>query len=188
MRISFFRQIAGIASILCLIVACNNNGPNNETNKKVEKSRIENREEDVVIDALEINAGLKAWLKKATDMATDAELKLIARQLLEKQEKMETDLKVFADKRKFSVNAIDTVENIKLSEGRGIRWDEECADEIGDKHRQMIKRFERAQNYIENTELKNIITQYLPEFRSQLNTVNDLEARLYYESLSPIIK
>lgn len=188
MKISFFRQIAGIASILCLIAACNNNGSKNETNKKVDKSRIENREADVVIDAIEINSDLKTWLKKATNMATDAELKLIVRQILEKQEKMETDLKVFADKRNFSIDDIDTVETIKLREGRGIRWDEECADEIGDKHRQLIKRFERAQNHIENTELKNIIAQYLPVLSSQLKTVDDLEARLYYESISPIIK
>lgn len=194
MKIHFFRQFAGIVSILCLITACSNNGssdhePGDTTGKEFGKSRIENRqEEDVIVDALGINANLKAWLKEATNTATDAELKSMAGQILKEQEKMETDLKGYADKRKFTANDIDTVEVIKLIERQGIRWDTECADEIGDKHRQLIKRFERAQKRIENTELKNMLAQYLPALRSQLKGVDDVEARLYYDSMSPAIK
>lgn len=179
--------------MLCLITACDNTGSTNDkrsdtTNGKVDKSRIETREEDMVADALEISADSKAWLKEATRMATDAELKSIASQLLKEGEKMETDLKAYADKRKFSINDIDTIETVKLGERRGIQWDEECADEIGDKYRQLIKRFERAQSRIETTELKNMIAQYLPVLRSQLKKVDELEDRLYYDSVSPIIK
>ncbi|MFC0773474.1 DUF4142 domain-containing protein [Terrimonas alba] len=193
MKIHFFRPIAGVAAILCLIAACNNNRSNDHehsdtTNKGVDQSRIENREEDFVVDALGINADMKAWLKEAINTATDAELKSMAGQILKEQEKMETGLKGYADKRKFSTDDIDTVRAIKLIERRGIRWDTECADEIGDRHRQLIKRFERAQKRIGNAELKNMIAQYLPVLRSQLKTVDDVEARLYYDSMSPVIK
>jgi hypothetical protein len=55
----------------------------------------------------------------------------------------------------------------------------------------MIRRFERAEKRIDDTELKNFIAQNLPTLRTHLSIVEKLEARLDKSNLNdidPVVK
>jgi putative membrane protein len=189
MKINSFKQITCIAYIL-FAISCNNNGTaDNERGDttNVGRSGVQNRGEDFVTDVLEMNAEEKAWLREAMNSATDQELKSTARQMMEEHEKLDTDLRDYAAKRNFRTDDIDTSETVRLNERRGMDWDEEWADEVGDKHRQMIRRFERAEKRVEDADLKNLITQNLPTLRTHLGTIEKLEARLDKNDLNPNI-
>jgi putative membrane protein len=182
------KPIACIVYVL-FSIACNDSGtvssePGDTTS--VSRYGTENKGEDFVTDVLEMNAEEKAWLREAMNKASDAELKSTARQMMNEHEKMEKDLRAYADKRKFRLDDIDTSERVKLNEEPGMDWDEEWADEVGDKHRQMIRRFERAGKRIDDPELKNIIAENLPALRTHLSIVEKLEARLDRSNLNDI--
>ena len=160
MKINFIKQIAFITCMLFLI-ACNDSGTaTRETGDTTTTGRsgVENRGEDFVSDVLQMNAEEMAWLREGRNKATDQKLKTMAGEMMREHEKMETDLKGYAQKRNFIIDDIDTSETVRLNEKPGDDWDEEWADEVGDRHRQLIRRFERAQKRIDDTELKNIIT------------------------------
>jgi putative membrane protein len=181
MKLNLFK--VGIAvGLIAGLTACNS-GPADDPNDQItdrdrDRSTIESREENFVTDAIEANSELAVWLRTAEKEATDPELKTTARQMINDHEKIGMELKDYANKRKFSTDDLDTTGTVNIAESRGTEWDEEWADEIGDKHRQLIRKFERAQDRMEDAELKNIITQNLPALRSGLDKVEKQEARL----------
>src|SRR5687767_3681173 len=91
---------------------------------------------------------------------------------------MNDDIRNYASKQNFRLDDIDTVKTATLKEDRGTEWDEEWADEIGDRHRMMIRKFERAQTRVQDTELRDIISKALPSMRSHLDKTEQLEVRL----------
>jgi predicted outer membrane protein len=185
MNVNWFKRGACIASLLFSIAACNTDGDTMSGSKS--------REEDFVIDVLEENAEQRAWLKEAMDSATDPELKSAARDMMTEHDKMWSDLNAYADKKNFSRDSMDIAEKVDLNERRGLEWDEEWADEIGDKHRQLIRRFVRAQKRVEDTELRDMIARDLPVLRSHLDRVKKIEDRLednirpVNEDINPIL-
>jgi putative membrane protein len=193
MKNSYFKQITGVACLVFAMSCTNNATMDNEPGDTTTagRSMVDNRGEDFVTDVLEMNADERAWLKEAINSATDQELKSAAQQMMKDHEKMETDLRAYATKRNFRTDDIDTSETVKLTERHGMNWDEEWADEVGDRHRQMIRRFERAEKRINDTELKNVIAQHLPMLRTHLSIVEKLEARFDengLKNIDPIVK
>ena len=187
MKIKFIKQIAFATCVLCSI-ACNDNGTaTRETGDTTSTGRsgIENRGEDFISDVLQINAEEMAWIREGRNKATDQKLKTMAGEMMREHEEMEVDLRGYAEKRNLRIDDIDTSETVRLNEKPGGEWDEEWADEVGDRHRQLIKRFERAQKRVDDAELKDIITRNLPALRSHLDSVRNLEARLDKSNLNP---
>src|SRR5688500_8946312 len=187
MKINCIKEIACMAMVL-VSIACNDSGtvssePGDTTN--VSRYGTENRGEDFVTDVLEINAEENAWLREAINNASDSELKSTAQKMMKEHEKMEMDLRAYANKKNFRTDDVDTSETVKLNEKRGMAWDEEWADEVGDMHRQLIRRFERAQKRVDDTELKNIIAEGLPTLRTHLETVQKIEERLDRSNVYP---
>lgn len=170
--------------MLCLlfsIAACDSNGDNTTADRNTvnnDSLLIENREKDFVTDVLEVNAEKMALLKEAANKATDKELKSQAEQMMNEDKKMEMDLKTYASKKNIETDDIDSIQTMVVNEKPGIEWDEEYADEISDKHRQLVRRFEQAQKRIEDDELKNMIATHLPTLRSRLEMTEKLETRL----------
>jgi predicted outer membrane protein len=182
--------MACIACVLIATAACNNKGSTDTDGRdttNLESSRIESREEDFVRDALEDNIEQKAWINEAMSKATDPEIKSTAREMMQENEKMQARLTSYATKKNFSTAGIDSTIAVTLGKKQGVRWDAEWADEVGDRQRQCIRRFERAQNRVEDRELQDIIAQSLPMLRSRLDQVERLEARLD-DIISPIVK
>jgi putative membrane protein len=187
MKIKFMKQIA-FATCVLFLTACNDTGT--ATTERGDttatgRSGVENRGEDFISDVLELNAEEMAWLREGRNKATDQKLKTMAGEMMREHEQLETELKGYAEKRNLRIDDIDTSETARLNEKPGDEWDEEWADEVGDRHRQLIKRFERAQKRIDDTELKDIITRNLPSLRSHLDSVRNLEARLDRSNLNP---
>jgi predicted outer membrane protein len=171
-------RILCMVCVLISIAACNSGPADDEKKDVTGRSNSESREEDFVRDALEDNMEQKAWIKEAMTNATDVEIKSAAKEMMQENERVWASLNNYAKTRSFPTDDIDTNSEVNLIEQKGMEWDEEWADEIGDKQRQAIKRFERAQNRVEDAELKDIITQNLSTLRSRLDKVERLEARL----------
>jgi putative membrane protein len=180
MKANDFKQLAFIAGLLFSIAACDNAGRNATTNRDTANDSLltDSKEKDFVTDVLEVNAEKMALLKEATSKATDKELKSQAEQMMNEYKKMETDLKTYASKKNIETDDIDTTATVILNEKPGTEWDEECADEIADKDRLLVRRFERAEKRIEDDELKNMIATHLPTLRSRLEMTEKLETKL----------
>lgn len=136
------------------------------------------KDEDFVTDVLEANAEEMAWLRAGQNMGTDAQLKANAAHMMADHEKMDKEMRTYASDKKIDISDVDTSADVNLNEQKGREWDEEWADEVADMHEHLIKKFERAQDRVENAELKGMINKTLPTLRNHLNMANQLETRL----------
>jgi putative membrane protein len=144
-----------------------------------QESSMSARERDFVDDVIEDNNDEIAWLNAAIKSGTDAELKSQAQQMLTDHEKMHSDMKAFAAKHAIEIEEVDTTAVIlDINEDDPADWDEEWSDEMADKHRRLIRRFERAENYVDDAELKALVTGALPTLRSHLDMATKLEEKL----------
>ena len=117
-------------------------------------------------------------LRQGPNKGTDPELKSQAQEMISDHEKIDRDLRAYANKNNFTLDGIDTNNMVNINKKSGNEWDEEWADEVGDHHRAMIRRFDRAQNRIQDMELKEIISEALPSMRSHLDKTEKLEVKL----------
>ena len=92
-------------------------------------------------------------------------------------EQMDKELRDFASKKNISLGDIDADTNVNLTERAGNEWDEEWADEMADQHRRLIRRFERADQKIQESELVGIIRKSLPTLRSHMDMAEKLEEK-----------
>ena len=144
-----------------------------------ERETLSAREREFVDDVIEDNNDEIAWLNAAIKSGTDAELKTHAQQMLTDHQKMNDDMKAFAATHGVEIEEVDTTTIIlDINEDDPADWDEEGSDEMADKHRRLIRRFERAENYIDDAELKALVTGALPTLRSHLDMATKLEERL----------
>lgn len=180
-----------VAALCLLFTACNDAGNgNNDANDTTLADRAENkvdeamanmretREENFVTNAIEDNAEEMVWLKAGVGSGTDAELKAHAQQMLGDHEKMDSELRAYAGKKNISLADLRTNETVNLNEKAGREWDEEWADEVGDMHRAVIRRFERAQNRVQDAELKDMINKSLPTLQAHRDMTQKLEDKL----------
>ena len=188
MKIKNLKSLAVCSCLLFAIGACTDNDTDDNNlrdtanvgnaNRTDNRSTSFDREEDFVLDVLETNAEEMAWLREGTRKGTHAEVKSQAQQMITEHEKLNQDLRSYANKKNFRLDDIDTTKTVKLNEDAGNEWDEEWADEIGDRHRMMIRRFERAQTRVQDSELRDIIAKALPSMRSHLDKTEQLETKL----------
>jgi putative membrane protein len=172
--------------IAVVITACENkNTADNENpydttaNKNNEKEVLTAREREFVDDAIEDNNEELAWLNAAVKRGTDAELKTHAQHMLADHEKMNTDLRALANTKRVEVEELDTtVIVLDINEDNPAEWDAEWADEMADKHRRLIRRFERAANFVNDPELKGLVNESLPKLRAHLDMSTKLDDRL----------
>lgn len=154
-----------------------NIGSPNRTDN-TDQSVLFTREGDFVYDVIEANAEELALLRDGVNKGTDPEVKSQAKDMIAEYEKIDKDMRAYASKNNFRLDGIDATKMTQLNEDAGNEWDEEWADEVGDRHRALIRRFDRAQNRIQDSELKDMINQALPSMRSHLDKTEKLEAKL----------
>jgi putative membrane protein len=188
MKLYNFRNCVLVAFTPALI-ACNNSGRDSYTGDTtvtaVDRSMASFAEEDFVADVIETSTEEIAWLREAEQKGTDAKLKSQAQLMIPDFEKINKDMKAHADRRNFKLdNNIDTT--VRLAERKGLEWDEEWADELGDKNRRLIRRYERAENRILNPDVKKMISETLPVLRSHLDSLDRLETRLDEQAVEVI--
>lgn len=189
MKTGFLSGSALLCALLLSFASCDNagngnNDPNDTTNVADNqtdagtKSGLTMREERFVINTLEANAEEMAWLRAAADQGTDAEMKTQAQQMMADHEKMDTDMRAYATKKNLDLADVDVDAKVNLMDAKGAEWDEEWADEVGDMHRRLINRFERAENYAQDAELKDMVTKTLPTLRAHHDMLLGTEKRL----------
>lgn len=151
-------------------------GTDNTTAENIQESR----KADFVTDVLESSTKEMAWLKAGINEGTDKEVKSNAQKMLSDHQTLSNELKSYAQNNNISLPDIDTTDIVDINEKRGVEWDEEWADEVGDNHVQLVNRFERADRRIadDDTTLKNIIAKTLPLLQSHREASQKLEARL----------
>lgn len=188
MKTTFVTGSALVCALLLSMASCGdgsmNNNANNDTTGVADnqtdagtKSGLKMREERFVINTLEANAEEMAWLRAGIELGTDAELKTHAQHMMTDHEKMDTEMRAYATKKNLDLSDVDTEHKVDLGDRKGADWDEEWADEIADMHRKTIRKFERAENYAEDAELKGMVTNTLPTLRGHLEMADALEKK-----------
>lgn len=142
------------------------------------ESVLTNGEDNFVVNTIEANAEELSLLRASLNTATDTGLLAHAQQMITDHEQMDVELKSLAATKNVDISNADTSIIAQLSEKPGPDWDEEWADEIGDMHRTLIRRFERAQNFTKDADLKALIDKSLPTLRSHMQMAEQLEERL----------
>jgi predicted outer membrane protein len=174
-----------LTMLFAFVISCRNN--NNDTGPKNigdtatagrDAAQVSTRDEDFVADVYENNEIGRFWLKRAANFGTDPELKSQASQMLTDHEKMESELRNYANNNNITLSAIDTGDDVDMVERVGKEWDEECADEMGDLYRRMVNRFERAEDRVKDTALQSMISSNLPVLRNHLVKSRSIEERL----------
>jgi putative membrane protein len=171
--------------ILVFFISCRNNnndtGPGNIADTATagsDATQISTRDEDFVTDVYENNEMAIFWLKRAAGSGTDSELKSEAGQMLTDHQKMEGELRDYADKNNITLPAIDTGDAVIMDERIGIEWDEEWADEMGDVYKRMVRRFERAGDRVKDPALQSMISSNLPVLQTHFEKARSIEKRL----------
>ena len=154
-----------------------NIGSANRTDN-TDRSASLTREENFVSDVIEANAEELSLLREGLNKGTDPELKSQAKEMITGHEKLDKDMRAYASKNNFLLDGVDTTRMVNINKTSGNDWDEEWADEVGDRHRALIRKFDRAQNRIQDSELKDMINQALPSMRSHLDKTEKLENKL----------
>lgn len=178
-----FLSAAVAVSVFCL--ACNETGSYNDNRDgmrdqdgETAAATLSNREVNFIEDALEANATSIFLLQDAINNGTDAAVKSEASKMIAEQNALRESLRSYAQNHRISLNDVELNDREEIDSDPGIDWDKEWADETADIHRAMIRKFERADRFAEQEDLKVIIRTNLPKLRSNLEIAENLESRL----------
>jgi predicted outer membrane protein len=168
-----------------IFLSCNNDGNNGNDNRNTDndtsyKNNIgETKEEDFVTDVLDMNERHMIWLKAGINQGTDNEIKSLAQKMLSDQQTLASELRDYAQTYTIDISPSNKYDSVDIRDTRGVKWDQEWADEVGDNYDRLVNRFERAQRRIKNdAALSSIIDKTLPVLQSHRNASRSLEERL----------
>jgi predicted outer membrane protein len=177
------RQFTFLAYMSLLVTACNSNTEVVRRSNNDSVSRISLREENFISDAIENNHEAMTFLRDGVNKSDDAELKSSAGKMLVDHEKLDKTLRDYAAKKNYTPD-IDTAVSININKPAGSVWDEEWADEVGDKTQDLARRFSRAEHWAATPELKDIVSRSLPVLRANQDIAEKLENKFEKEKSS----
>ncbi|MCD6062318.1 MAG: hypothetical protein K0R82_229 [Flavipsychrobacter sp.] len=124
------------------------------------------KEAEFVEDVIEDNLQEIAMLKLGLTQGTDPEIKAHAEHMLAVHYMIDSVFREYGAHMEVEyMGKIDQPGKKSINAKTSRAWDEEWADEVADMHRKMISRFEMAQGYVRNEELKAIVDRTLPILR-----------------------
>ena len=132
---------------------------------------------DFVQDAVKANNMELHMLAEGKTMGTNAELKSAAGKMEADHKKLGKKLSDYAAKKSIVIDTADH-HDMDNNDAKGAAWDKEWADDMVEDHEKDIKKFEEAQNEVEDAELKTIITETLPSLREHLESAKKQQAKL----------
>lgn len=177
------RKFVLLAYLSLLVIACNNNTEISRRNNNDSISRISVREETFISDVIENNYETMTFLREGINKSVDAELKSNAGKMLTDHEKLDKTLRDYAARKKYAPD-IDTSASISINRPAGSIWDEEWADEVGDKTKNLARQFSRAEYWAKTAELKDIVSRTLPVLRANQDIAERLEIKFEKEKKS----
>jgi len=138
-----------------------------------------NKDEDFVREAVKHNQEEIIMLQEGASRGTDSRLKAAARKMLADHRKLSSEMERFASSKSISVeNANGRHDTHGDNAKQGADWDRNWADEMVEHHESDIRRFENAQDDVQDTELKSMISTTLPILRRHLEDARKLRDQL----------
>lgn len=138
---------------------------------------------DFVMKASAVNMAEVNAHKAAQTHATTADVKAHAKHMLEDHTRLGNDMKALATKKGWAT-ATDAdpsktqALNDMNSNKKGKDWDAAYLDAQENDHKEAISMFEKAQNDVQDADLKALITQALPKLRDHLQMVQDAKSKM----------
>lgn len=151
---------------------------NAQVNRADDNPSLSSREINFIEDALEKNAMTIHLLEDGMNRATDPQVRSDAQKMMDEQNALRESLRAYANQHRVSLNEVDLNDREEIKADPGTKWDKEWADEAADLHKELVRKFERADRYAEEQELKAMIRTNLPKLRSSLEIAENLESRL----------
>lgn len=177
------RQFIFLGCVSLLVMSCNNNTEISGRSSTDSIHRISVREENFTSDVIENNHEAMTFLREGINKSVDAELKSNAGKMLKDHEQLDKTLRDYAAKKNYTLE-IDTAASITINKPEGSIWDEEWADEVGDKTKDLARQFSRAEHWAETPELKAIVSRTLPVLRANQDIAEKLEIKFEKEKNS----
>ena len=138
---------------------------------------------DFVMKASAVNMAEVNAHKAAQTHATIADVKAHAKHMLEDHTKLGNDMKALATKKGWATatdadpNKTQALNDMN-SNKKGKDWDAAYLDAQENDHKEAISMFEKAQNDVQDADLKALITQALPKLRDHLQMAQDAKSKM----------
>ena len=139
-----------------------------------------NADSSFVLKAGTQNSDETKLLQAGISKGTSAELKAHAKMMLADHQKLATEMKAYAAKKKYSLmdssesKAKDDLSDIDKN-AKGKEWDKAWTDKLVDGHEKTVKLFENAQSRVKDPVLSAKIGKTLSTLRSHLTMVEGLQ-------------
>ena len=142
-----------------------------------------NPDSNFVVKASTDNAMEIKVMQAGLSKGTSKELKAHAKMMLAAHRKLGDEIQAYADKRSFPLPMDD---NGKADEAlalidknaAGTDWDKAWVNKIADAHRDAIKMFEKQADNTKDADLKALITEALPKFRSHYDMMKTMQDKM----------
>jgi len=153
-----------------------------DQNKDKFDSKAGENSAQFVVDAVSGNYYEIRVARFAEQKSTNAEVKMIAKQLVADHAAMLNDLKSLASQKSISIPNEDSTEAAKeirdLNDKKMSDFDKAWTDEMIDKHKATVSKFENAEKDLTDADIKAWIDGALPKVRSHLDMLNQCKDKL----------
>ncbi|RYD58152.1 MAG: DUF4142 domain-containing protein [Sphingobacteriales bacterium] len=134
-------------------------------------------DKDFVQDAIRNNEMEMMMLADGQKLGTAKDIKDAAKKMAADHEKMGKQMKDYAAKKNITMDQDAHDMDDKNDDKKGAEWDEEWVEDMVEMHEKDVKKFEDAQNEVEDPELKTMIADALPILRAHLDMAKQLKAK-----------
>jgi putative membrane protein len=135
-------------------------------------------EQRVVMEVVETNGEVVALMNAATTKSNNPALKNISQEMLQGQKNLDSQWRDYAVRKNVSFEDLNAIEIVDIDEDNPTDWDKEWTNEMRYKTRKMIKRLEKDDSKVGETELKEMMNKTLPMLRSNLEKLDQLKKTL----------
>jgi len=138
---------------------------------EVKDAVMGNADSNFIVKASTDNAMELKVMQAGLSKGTSKELKAHARMMIADHKKLGDKIRAYADKRSFPLpmddngKADDALASLDKNT-TGAEWDKAWVNKIADAHQDAIKMFEKEADNTKDAELKTLIADALPKFRS----------------------
>lgn len=179
-----------LASLLCMAVACNNEGASNqetkepaeEVNEDYERLRAEEDDASFLVDAYSHNSMIVRYGQEAMQKASTPALKDFASQSVQYHQNLNSEIETLAQERNVALPAVvgeDVEEHAReMSEKEGKDFDDAYIEVIGGIQGNMIGQYEDAAEDASDEEIRSWASRTLPDIKAHEQTVETLDERI----------
>lgn len=178
------------ASLLCIAVACDQQGASNdetkepaeEVNEDYERLRVEEDDASFLVDAYSYNSMIVRYGQEAMQKASTPAMQDFASQSVEYHQSLNNEIETLASERNVALPAVvgeDVEERAReMREKEGRDFDEAYLNVLESIQDNMIGNYEDAAEGADDEEIRNWASRTLPDIRAHEQTVETLDERI----------